>query len=81
MNDLIVQVAPILITALMGLIAWIATGIKSDLSKMSDSIVSLNQKVAVLITERSYDRDALDKHHIEIEKMKEQIQDLIKGIK
>lgn len=79
MNDLIVQVAPILITALMGLIAWIATGIKSDLSKMSDSIVSLNQKVAVLITERSYDRDALERQHIEIEKIKEQIQDLLKG--
>lgn len=63
----------------MGLIAWIATGIKSDLSKMSDSIVSLNQKVAVLITERSYDRDALERQQIEIDKIKEQIQNLIKG--
>lgn len=79
MNEILLQVAPLLITALMGLIAWIATGIKSDLSKMSDSIVSLNQKVAVLITERSYDRDALERQQIEIDKIKEQIQNLSKG--
>lgn len=75
MNELL----PYLITSVLGLIAWIAGGIKSDLSKMSDSIVSLNQKVAVLITERSYDRDELNKHQIEIDKIKEQLQNLNKG--
>lgn len=63
---------------LMAGILWAAFGMKKDIEAISKSIVSLNEKVSILIAEKTAIEDKVENQQKQIEKLNDMVQDLRK---
>jgi hypothetical protein len=79
MNDLFKTFQSGLLTALVGLASWIGIETKNDIRKMSESIIALNERIAVIMGDRKVDEKILQQHEKQISIIEEDLKRFRRG--
>ena len=79
MNDLFKTFQSGLLTALVGLASWIGIETKNDIRKMSESIIALNERIAVIMGDRKVDEKIMQQHEKQISIIEEDLKRMRRG--